>query len=146
MLPPTPTVSRYCAFQMLLVGALTLLILSLGKLSAKEIDHLRLQLGDILIVRSNGSLDLVGRTAPVEPQVLGFCYAGYLVRVRTPIAEIEPRYVSIALSTRHARDQIEIPIRSTVGLKNINAVQISDLRIPLPPHNEQSRIVAVSRS
>jgi type I restriction enzyme, S subunit len=48
----------------------------------------------------------------------------------------------MALSTKHVRDQIEGPIRSSVGLKNVNAVELGNLRIPLPPLNEQRRIVA----
>jgi type I restriction enzyme S subunit len=40
------------------------------------------------------------------------------------------------------RDQIEIPIRTSVGLKNVNATELSKLMIPLPPFEEQHRIVA----
>jgi type I restriction enzyme, S subunit len=116
--------------------------LKFGKLQPTEVQDLRLELGDILMVRSNGSLPLVGRPAAVEAKVVGFCYAGYLVRVRTSTAHVDPRYVAMALSTKHVRDQIEGPIRSSVGLKNVNAVELGKLRIPLPPLNEQRRIVA----
>jgi type I restriction enzyme, S subunit len=50
--------------------------LKFGQLPPRETEELRLQLGDILIVRSNGSLDLVGRAARVEANAVGFCYAG----------------------------------------------------------------------
>ena len=57
--------------------------LKYGPLNDAEAENLRLRLGDILMVRSNGSLNLVGRPALVDAHVVGYCYAGYLVRVRT---------------------------------------------------------------
>jgi type I restriction enzyme S subunit len=116
--------------------------LKYGPLSEREANELRLRLGDILMVRSNGSLDLVGRPAIVDAQAVGFCYAGYLVRLRTKPVHLNPRYLLLALNTAHVRDQIEIPIRTTVGLKNVNATELSGLTIPLPPLAEQHRIVA----
>jgi type I restriction enzyme, S subunit len=123
-------------------GIIDVADLKYGQLSAREAEDLRLQLGDILIVRSNGSLNLVGRPALVEAHAVGFCYAGYLVRVRTSLDYLNTRYLLLALNTDHVRSQIEIPIRTTVGLKNVNATELSNLRIPLPPLSEQHRIVA----
>jgi type I restriction enzyme S subunit len=116
--------------------------LKFGPLSKREADDLRLRLGDILMVRSNGSLDLVGRPAIVEPASVGFCYAGYLVRVRTSVDYIDTRYLLLALNSPHTRIQIECPIRSAVGLKNVNTTELSALLIPFPPLAEQHRIVA----
>ncbi len=116
--------------------------LKFGPLPKREADALRLRLGDILMVRSNGSLNLVGRPALVESNTVGYCYAGYLVRVRTSNIYLDARYLLLALSSAHVRDQIEIPIRTTVGLKNVNATELSSLMIPLPPLEEQHRIVA----
>ena len=116
--------------------------LKFGALTERETNELRLQLGDILMVRSNGSLNLVGRPALVEAHAVGYCYAGYLVRVRTSLIHLDSRYLMLALNTTHVREQIEIPIRTTVGLKNVNATELGRLLIPLPPLAEQHRIVA----
>ena len=123
-------------------GRINIEHLKFGALSVREAEDLRLQLGDILMVRSNGSLNLVGRPALVESHAVGFCYAGYLVRVRASTIHLDSRYLLLALNTTHVRDQIEIPIRTTVGLKNINARELSNLTIPLPPLAEQHRIVS----
>jgi type I restriction enzyme S subunit len=40
------------------------------------------------------------------------------------------------------RAQIEGPIRTTSGVKNINTAELSNLVLPLPPLAEQRRIVA----
>lgn len=123
-------------------GRISIDDLKFGPLPKREADELRLRLGDILMVRSNGSLNLVGRPALVEANAVGYCYAGYLVRVRTSNIYLDGRYLLLALSSAHVRDQIEIPIRTTVGLKNVNATELSSLTIPLPPLAEQHRIVA----
>ena len=47
-----------------------------------------------------------------------------------------------ATNSEYFRDLIEIPLRTTVGINNINTTEISNLIIPLPPIAEQERIVA----
>ena len=75
--------------------------LKFGPLPKREADALRLELGDILMVRSNGSLNLVGRPALVEANAVGYCYAGYLVRVRTSAIHLDARYLLVALRSTH---------------------------------------------
>jgi type I restriction enzyme S subunit len=123
-------------------GEISVEDLKFGPLAKREADELRLRLGDILMVRSNGSLDLVGRPALVGANAVGYCYAGYLIRVRISSTNLDARYILLALSSTHVREQIELPIRTTVGLKNVNATELSGLTIPLPPLAEQHRIVA----
>lgn len=45
-------------------------------------------------------------------------------------------------NARSQRNQIEDPIRSTVGINNINTDEIKNLKYPLPPLAEQKEIVA----
>jgi type I restriction enzyme, S subunit len=107
-----------------------------------EFEDLRLREGDLLLVRSNGSESLVGRSAVASAQDEGFAYAGYLVRARMPKQAVFARYVHLALSTPAVRTQIEGPIRTTSGVKNINTTELANLVFPLPPLAEQRRIVA----
>jgi len=46
------------------------------------------------------------------------------------------------LDSLNVRKQIEEPIRTTSGVKNINSTEIGNLIIPLPPLLEQDRIMA----
>jgi type I restriction enzyme S subunit len=123
-------------------GKINLTDIKFGVLTTKEIEVLSLRLGDLLLVRSNGSLDLVGRCAEVEGNAEGMSFAGYLVRVRLSSIVTVSSYVRVAMNTDHVRDQIEKPIRSAVGLKNVNSTELAALTIPLPPLAEQHRIVA----
>lgn len=123
-------------------GKITTEDLKFTNLTQSESEDLSLSVGDVLMVRSNGSLNLVGRPALVEEHVKGFCYAGYLVRVRFAPETVDSRYLIAVMNSRLVRDQIEIPIRTAVGLKNVNSTELGNLRIPLPPLAEQHRIVA----
>lgn len=107
-----------------------------------EFNELQLREGDLLLVRSNGSETLVGRSAVVTSIDERFAYAGYLVRARLPKSDIFAPFIHVALSTQGVRNQIEGPIRTTSGVKNINTTELSNLTLPLPPVAEQRRIVA----
>jgi type I restriction enzyme S subunit len=122
-------------------GRIDLEDLKYGELTEKEQSDLRLQKGDLLLIRSNGSTGIVGRTAVVDDNAIGFAYAGYLVRVRYSTDTWFPDFLHLAMISQATRDQIEGPIRTTSGVKNINSTEIGRLMLPLPPLAEQKRIV-----
>jgi len=112
-----------------------------AELDDREYEQLRLRDGDILMVRSNGSPSLVGRTAVVTEAERGFAYAGYLIRLRLDTEKASPTYLNLALSSQEVRTQIELPMRSTSGVHNINSTEVGKLELPLPPFVEQGEIV-----
>jgi type I restriction enzyme, S subunit len=111
------------------------------ELNEKEYEQLKLIPGDILLIRSNGSVSLVGKTAIVRESEQGFAYAGYLIRIRPNKNIVLPEYLNLALSTHDVRLQIEIPARSTSGVNNINSDEVKALNFNLPPLAEQQEIV-----
>jgi len=115
--------------------------LKYADLEEKEISDLCLMPGDILLIRSNGSVSLVGKTALVKKTEKGFAYAGYLIRVRPNHDLVIPEYLDFCLSSYDLRMQIEIPARSTSGVHNINSKEVQNLKIPLAPLVEQKEIV-----
>jgi type I restriction enzyme S subunit len=116
--------------------------LKFAEFNEKEKKELSLLEGDILLVRSNGSVEIVGRPAVVDYNHAGFMYAGYLVRVRFNTELYNPIFLRLLLNSRLIRDQIELPIRTTSGVKNINSTEIGNLVMPAVPILEQHRIVA----
>ncbi len=123
-------------------GKISIDDLKFGPLKDTDQKELALEAGDLLMIRSNGSLDIVGRSAVVTVEAAGMSFAGYLVRLRSAQSEIDTRYIWLALNSRQVREQIEKPIRSAVGLKNVNLTEFSNLQFWLPPFAEQHRIVA----
>lgn len=115
--------------------------LKYAKLPAKEFQQLRLIAGDILLIRSNGSVSLVGRTAVVSKAEENYAYAGYLIRLRPDRKKVEPDFLNLVLSSYDIRLQIELEARSTSGVNNINSEEVRALSFPLPPLPEQREIV-----
>ncbi|EGU58820.1 type I restriction enzyme StySJI specificity protein, partial [Vibrio nigripulchritudo ATCC 27043] len=102
----------------------------------KELEKLALKSGDLLVIRSNGSLDLVAKPAIVESQYEGFLYAGYLIRIRCDREKVIPSFLLNVLSSRVVRDVVELGARSTSGVNNINSKELSALEFVLPSLEE----------
>jgi len=105
-----------------------------------ELVQYRLEDGDILAIRSNGSKSLVGRCAVVSESDTKYAYAGYLIRLRPFL--LNSHYLLACFNSASVRGQIESRAKSTSGVNNVNAQEMSALILPLPPLAEQKRIVA----
>jgi type I restriction enzyme S subunit len=107
---------------------------------------LRLEDGDILLVRSNGSASLVGLSAVVTDNAVGYAYAGYLIRLRLKKEIILPEFLHLYFHSPVVRAQIESHARSTSGVHNINSDEIKAIGVRVPAISAQRTIVdAVSR-
>lgn len=107
-----------------------------------EFDSLRLRKGDILIIRSNGSVSLVGRSAVVTEEDTHGLFAGYLMRLRIKDGvEILPQYLNLFLNTHYARWQIEQMAKSTSGVNNINSDEICRINLPVCDVELQAEII-----
>lgn len=120
---------------------ITLNDLKSSDFSEAEINKLSLQEGDILIIRSNGSVDLVGKSAVVGNKEAGLLFAGYLIRLRLDRDQALPAYVNFWLKSPTVRQVIEQTARSTSGVNNINSEEIKSLEFTMPPLDEQTEIV-----
>lgn len=107
----------------------------------KELDNLALKEGDLLLIRSNGSVDLVGKLALISAQNLHCLFAGYLIRLRFDIDLVNPKFVALCLQSPSLRQVIELKAKSTSGVNNINTKEISSLEVPVPSLVEQTEIV-----
>jgi type I restriction enzyme S subunit len=112
-----------------------------ANLESAEFQQLRLLPGDILLIRSNGSVSLVGKSSIVRSTEQDFAYAGYLIRLRPDKSKVIPDYLNTVLGTYDVRLQVELTARSTSGVNNINSEEVRALRIHLPPLLEQQEIV-----
>lgn len=124
-----------------LAGKVSFNDLKYAQLSASEFEKLKLYVGDLLVVRSNGSADLVGRPALVEEQAAGMAYAGYLIRIRPRTDLIVPKFLAFMLEAPVTRSTLQENARSTNGIHNVNAKELGRLPIPFFAMEEQAEIV-----
>ncbi|MDP3082588.1 MAG: restriction endonuclease subunit S [Rubrivivax sp.] len=107
----------------------------------QDIEKYRLQDGDILITRVNGSADIVGQFNLVEgePQAI---YCDHFIRMRVSRDVLDPKYLSMFGGSEVIRSRISNLFISTAGQKTVNQGHIGSLPIAIPPLTEQARIVA----
>ncbi len=122
-------------------GRIDLSDLKYAVLSSSDLQQLRLEANDILIVRSNGSVELMGRPSLVTEKEAGLAYAGYLIRLRPLKDLVRSDYLAHMLEAPEIRRIIETGARSTSGVHNINTAELSALRIPVPDLTEQDEIL-----
>lgn len=108
---------------------------------SKELQRLSLQEGDLLVIRSNGSVELVGKTGLVTADESGLLFAGYLMRLRVNPLKALPAFIQICLSAPAQRRYIERTAKSTSGVNNLNAEELRALPLLLPTLTEQAEIV-----
>jgi type I restriction enzyme S subunit len=96
-----------------------------------------LEENDILFARTGAT---VGKSYLVKGLCESSIYASYLIRVQT-FKEILPQYVKYFFESGFYWEQIE---RGSVGIgqPNVNGTTLGNLRLPIPPINEQERIVS----
>ena len=122
-------------------GRIDLADLKCAVFETREIEKLILQEGDLLVIRSNGSLDLVGACSVVTTRESGLLFAGYLMRLRVDRSKVHPEYVRICLAASKQRELIERAAKSTSGVNNLNAEELRSLPLLLPSMDEQEAIV-----
>lgn len=122
-------------------GIIDLADIKYGALTDSELKDLTLNKNDLLFIRSNGSTNIVCQSTLVQHDLKDHAYAGYIIRVRLHNEYINARYINMIMKSNLIREQIEGPIRTTTGVKNINSNELMGLLVPLPPKNEQGIII-----
>lgn len=108
-------------------------------LPKKTIEGLLLQDGDVLIIRTSGSRDLVGTCAVFRGHG-NFVFASYLIRLRFDTERVLPEFVSWFLNSPLGRQQVDAVSRQIMQ-NNINSEELRGLQIPLPPLSVQKQIM-----
>lgn len=95
---------------------------------------------DILIIRSNGSRDLVGKCALVPKLQERYAYASFLIRMKVS-EKVLPEYLVRFMNSSMARVQMFNKAKSSSGIYNINSKELGDIKICVPPIEEQKQIL-----
>lgn len=118
-----------------------------SEFSDDELAQITLKCGDILIIRSNGSVSLVGRAALIREIDIKGTFAGYLMRLRLKDkSSFLPEFLLYFLQSHQARIYIENKAKSTSGVHNINSTEISGLMVPIFRLDAQQCIVSALES
>lgn len=126
-------------------GAMSLDDVAEIDVETKQLEKRRLQKGDIILERSGGGpKQPVGRVVlfDLDDGIFSFSNFTSVVRI-TDKTKVEPAYLHQVLNWWHASGVTEgIQSRST-GIRNLDFKAYKELGVPLPPLEEQRRIVEV---
>lgn len=98
--------------------------------------------GDLLLIRTNGSKTLLGRTAIVKtPLRRKLSFASYLIRFRLVGDTRLWSWLSLAWNSEIVRSQLERRAKTTAGQYNLSLSSLANVAVPIPPTDEQVAIV-----
>ena len=103
-----------------------------------EIDLLKRN--DILAVRSNGNIDLIGRCLLVGEVAEKISHSGFTIRIRLSGDEVLPIYLCYFMKSAGTRKRLTEGGTGT-NIKSLNQMMLSRLPIPFPSLPAQKLIV-----
>ncbi len=122
---------------------LTLSDVPYAEVSEAEAKALRLMEDDVLLIRTNGNPEYIGKSTIVSEQVAAIhtIFASYLIRLRTNKDKLLGAYLNYFLASPLGRRQAGAVANTSAGNNNIGARAIRQFRLPRPPKEEQKQIV-----
>lgn len=111
------------------------------ELNDRELDILSLKDGDLLVVRTNGSPDLVGRCAVFRSMNRTFGFASYLIRFRLDRSKVDSQFVAFFLESTRGRDSIGSIRKTSAGQFNVNSENLRAIKFPCPSLPAQREMV-----
>lgn len=106
-----------------------------------ELDKYKLLRGDLLITEG-GDWDKVGRTAIWEGQIENCLHQNHVFRSRLFVEDICRDWLVLTLNSSVGRKYFAESSKQTTNLASINMTQLKHFPMPVPPVEEQKRIVA----
>ena len=98
--------------------------------------------GDLLLIRTNGSRELIGRAAIVRTPPHKKCgFASYLIRFRLLGEDALWSWLSLVWDSDLVRSAIQSRAKTTAGQYNVSLSGLANLPLPLPPPREQAELV-----
>ncbi|GHT10804.1 hypothetical protein FACS189426_11720 [Bacteroidia bacterium] len=98
-------------------------------ISKEEYESLKLKKGDVLICRTNGNPNLVGRCALV-PEDIEYAYASYLFKIRPKTGKISSAALVAFLSSKYGRKEID-KYSMTSNQTNFSPAKFREIDIPV---------------
>ena len=110
--------------------------------SHKDAGRYRCQTGDILVVKSSGSIFNVisGKAGIVESETPEFVFSNFLLRVVARRRVVNPRYLFLLLSGHLTRERVKRMVTGST-YPNLQVGEYISALLPLPPLPEQTAIV-----
>lgn len=131
-------------------GQIDLSDLKTVPLEQREFQRLSMQDGDLLLVRTNGNPEYVGRCAVADMElerkskfsIHQYVYASYLIRARIRQDIFNPYFVQAFLSSPSGRKALLERSKTSAGQFNINTEGLGSIMLPAPNPDLQNKFAS----
>lgn len=112
------------------------------EISADELAKYQVHEGDLLITEG-GDWDKVGRTAIWRGGVANCLHQNHVFKARVPSKQLLNEWVELVFNSGVGRNYFAGASKQTTNLASINMTQLRSFALPIPPLDEQQRIISV---
>ena len=113
------------------------------RLTDNELDRVRLQRNDLLIVEGHGNPGEIGRAAIWDGSVKDCVHQNHLIRVRPDRASLIPEFACAYLNSISGRQHLLRSGKTTSGLNTISTSDVKACTLFVPPLDLQNRFAEV---
>lgn len=121
-------------------GYLDLTEIKTVRISRKELEQLRLQVGDVLM-NEGGDFDKLGRGAVWSGEIEDCVHQNHVFRVRTDSSSLLPYFLAFYSESSFGKKYFLISSKQSTNLASINSTQLNAYPIALPSREEQQAII-----
>ncbi len=121
-------------------GYLDLTDIKTVRVTRKELEQLRLQVGDVLM-NEGGDFDKLGRGAVWSGEIEDCVHQNHVFRVRTDSSSLLPYFLAFYSESSFGKKYFLISSKQSTNLASINSTQLSAYPIALPSLDEQQAII-----
>ena len=111
------------------------------EIAADELTKYQVHEGDLLITEG-GDWDKVGRTAIWRGSVANCLHQNHVFKARVPSRHLLNEWVELVFNSGIGRDYFAGASKQTTNLASINMTQLRSFALPIPPIDEQQRILS----
>lgn len=112
------------------------------EIAADELAKYQVREGDLLITEG-GDWDKVGRTAIWRGGVENCLHQNHVFKARVPSEQLMKQWVELVFNSGVGREYFAGASKQTTNLASINMTQLRSFPLPIPPLEEQQRILTV---
>jgi len=121
-------------------GYLDLAEIKTVRVTRKELEQLRLQVGDVLM-NEGGDFDKLGRGAVWSGEIEDCVHQNHVFRVRTDTSSLLPYFLAFYSESSFGKKYFLISSKQSTNLASINSTQLNAYPIALPSREEQQAII-----
>jgi type I restriction enzyme, S subunit len=126
-------------------GHLDLCTVKTVRVPVREVEHYKLEPGDVLMTEG-GDIDKLGRGTIWDGQIPICLHQNHIFRVRANRELLEPYFLALVVESDFGKRYFNRVAKRTTNLASTNKTQVRGFKFPIPPIAQQQRIAAIMKA